>query len=161
MKVAYVQLVRYLPFMDVSFPVKPNVKQMEDGRPNEYKRGIPHDVLAVYASIIKPTPEALQDRCEADLRGPAMPEAEFDSRNPTPTRVFINGGLTPEEANTLLDKGVVDAVVFGSPWIGNPDLQKRIEQGVALNRNLDFMTFYGPPEGKDTGVGYTDYPAAT
>ena len=49
MKLAYVQLVRYLPIMDIPVPVPPSARQMEDGR--QYKRGVPHDVLAVYAAV--------------------------------------------------------------------------------------------------------------
>lgn len=134
MKLAYVQLVRYVPALDMTYP------------PSTHKRGIPHDVLAVYASLIKPA--HAEEHLEADIRGPAMPTPEFDALNPTPTRVFVNGGLTPEEASTLIDKGIVDAAVFGLPWIGNPDLQARIEQGVDITPYPDFTTLYGPPEGK-------------
>ncbi|GJE84576.1 alkene reductase [Phanerochaete sordida] len=149
MKPAYVQLVRYLRKMDV--PV--------EGMDGVF-RGVPHDVLRIYGPIIKPHPSALEEHDEATYRGPAMPGPEFDSKNLTPTRLFVNGDLTPEEADKLVAEGIVDAAVFGVPWIGNPDLQKRIERGVPLNRDIDPTTFYTVPEGKDLSFGYTTYPEA-
>lgn len=119
MKLAYVQFVRYIDMLDETYA------------PNTHKRGIPHDVLAVYASLIKPT--NAENHLEKDIRGPAMPTPEFDALNPTPTRVFVNGGLTPEEASSLIE----------------------------INASLDPATFYGPPAGKEIGAGYTDYPTAT
>jgi 2,4-dienoyl-CoA reductase-like NADH-dependent reductase (Old Yellow Enzyme family) len=96
------------------------------------KRGIKHDVLATYRHLI-----------DNDV-----------------TKVFVNGEVTPEEADKLIGSGVVDAAVFGKMWISNPDYQKRIEQGVEPNAKLDFAGFYNAPK-EDLGKGYTDYPTAT
>jgi 2,4-dienoyl-CoA reductase-like NADH-dependent reductase (Old Yellow Enzyme family) len=76
---------------------------------------------------------------------------------------FLNGDLTPEEANQLIAAKEIDAAVFGTLWIGHPDLAKRVEHGVPLNAKLDPSTFYGlgpqiPYEQQKEG--YTDYPAA-
>lgn len=147
MKLAYIQFVRYIDMLDETYT------------PYTHKRGIPHDVLAVYASIIKPV--NAENHLEKDIRGPAMPTPEFDALNPTPTRVLVNGGLTPEEGSSLIEKGVIDAAVFGRPWIANPDFQSRVERGVKINASLDPATLYGPPAGKEIEAGYTDYPTAT
>ncbi|KAJ3556668.1 hypothetical protein NM688_g1897 [Phlebia brevispora] len=77
---------------------------------------------------------------------------------------FLNGGLTPSEADKLIEEGKIDAAVFGTLWIANPDLQKRIEKGMdiggkGISLDLDPTTFYGVP-GIDPRKGYTDYPAA-
>lgn len=152
MKLAYIQLARYSPMLDV--PVRPTA-----GQDKTYKRGIPHDVLAVYGAFIKPSPSALEEHTEELLRGPAMPAPEFDGKNPTPTRLFLNGGLTGEEAEKLLGEGLIDAAVFGMLWIGNPDLQKRFEKGVPVNMALDYSTLQSGVDG-DMRVGYTTYPAA-
>ncbi|KIP12894.1 hypothetical protein PHLGIDRAFT_61447, partial [Phlebiopsis gigantea 11061_1 CR5-6] len=120
MKPAYVQLLRYVPFLDA--PV-------ESSSDKVFKRGVPHDVLA------------------------------YDSKNPSPTRVFINGGLNLDEAEKLISDGVVDAAVFGCLWLANPDLQKRVEKRVPLNGNLDFRTFYDTVD-NDPRTGYSDYPEA-
>lgn len=147
MKPAYVQLVRYVPGMD------PTGK---DG----VKRGTLHDVLKTYGPIIKPLPESLREHNEAAYRGSAMPKFEFDAKNPTPTRLFVNGGLSPEEAEGFITKGILDAAVFGKLWIGNPYLQKRIERGVPVNRDMDRKTFYVVPESSNLSLGYTTYPEA-
>jgi len=77
--------------------------------------------------------------------------------------LFLNGGLTPEEANQLIAAKEIDAAVFGTLWIGHPDLAKRIDHGIPVDAKMDPTTFYGP--GPQTPYeqqkkGYTDYPAA-
>ena len=62
------------------------------------------------------------------------------------------GGYTADEANTLIEQGIGDAVAFGRSFIANPDLVARYAQGAELNVP-DATTFYGGNE-----VGYTDYP---
>ncbi|MDO9107123.1 MAG: alkene reductase [Methylovulum sp.] len=64
-----------------------------------------------------------------------------------------NMGYTPEEANTAIAEGKLDAVAFGTGFLANPDFPARIKAGAALNQP-DVATFYSSgPE------GYTDYPA--
>ncbi|KAG1725289.1 uncharacterized protein EDB91DRAFT_97344 [Suillus paluster] len=77
--------------------------------------------------------------------------------------LLLNGDLTPEEANQLIVAKEIDAAVFGTLWIGHPDLAKRIEQDIPLDTKLDLKTLYGggaqiPYEQQKKG--YTDYPAA-
>jgi 2,4-dienoyl-CoA reductase-like NADH-dependent reductase (Old Yellow Enzyme family) len=68
--------------------------------------------------------------------------------------VFVgNEKYTQETAQVAIDKGLVDAVSFGIPYIANPDLVKRFELGAKLNAPVP-ETFYGPDE-----KGYTDYPS--
>ena len=63
------------------------------------------------------------------------------------------------EAEDLLRRGLVDAIAFGRLWISHPDLQRRIERGVALDAPIDFRTVNGHPD-VDPRKGYTDYPFA-
>ena len=154
LKLAYVQFVRHNPRFEVTVPVAVN------GTVQKVRRATPHDVLAVYAGIIKPHASLLESRTEEMLRGPAMPKPEYDALNPSPTRVFVNCGLIPEEADRLIAEGIVDAAAFAVLWICNPDLQKRAERGLSLNKVVDPVTFYMAPEGKDLSYGYTDYPFA-
>ncbi|MET3134594.1 N-ethylmaleimide reductase [Oxalobacteraceae bacterium GrIS 1.11] len=66
---------------------------------------------------------------------------------------LVGAGLTRDSAELLLDKGQADAVVFGSLFLANPDLPKRLRLHASLNV-ADRDTFYS------TGAqGYTDYPA--
>lgn len=158
MKIAYVQLMRYSAMMDEPLPPAP-------GETKGCRRGTPHDILAVYGPLIKTPPVILQEYSERAFRGPAHPAPAYDARNPTPTRLFLNCGLTPSEADKLIEEEKIDAAVFGYLWIGNPDLQKRLEKGMdvggkGVNQQVDPTTFYGVP-GVDPKKGYTDYPAAT
>jgi N-ethylmaleimide reductase len=66
---------------------------------------------------------------------------------------ILNGGYTQETAEKALDNHEADLIAFGVPYIANPDLVERYEQGTALN-TPDPATFYG---GDDKG--YIDYPA--
>jgi N-ethylmaleimide reductase len=69
--------------------------------------------------------------------------------------LMANLGFTHARANEILAKGHADLVSFGTPFIANPDLVERFQQGLAL-AVPDTSTFY-------TGgaTGYTDYPVAT
>lgn len=70
-------------------------------------------------------------------------------------RAFIaNGGYDADRANEAVSSGAADLVAFGVPFLANPDLPKRLKQGLPLNKP-DFKTFYTQGE-----EGYTDYPNA-
>jgi N-ethylmaleimide reductase len=66
---------------------------------------------------------------------------------------ILNGGYTQETAEKALTNNEADLIAFGVPYIANPDLVARFEQGAALNQP-DPATFYG---GDDHG--YIDYPS--
>lgn len=62
------------------------------------------------------------------------------------------GAYTGEKAETLIEKGYIDAAAFGRTYIANPDLVERLQNGAPLNAQ-DPESFYGGDE-----KGYTDYP---
>lgn len=66
--------------------------------------------------------------------------------------VIFTGGQDAESAQRLLDSGAVDLVGFGRPFIANPDLVRRMRDGLPLSEP-DPVTIYaqGPR-------GYVDYP---
>jgi N-ethylmaleimide reductase len=64
-----------------------------------------------------------------------------------------NMGYSPEEAAQAIAEGRLDAVAFGTAFLANPDLPRRIALGAPLNP-ADPATFYTPGP-----KGYTDYPA--
>ncbi|TGE16100.1 alkene reductase [Hymenobacter elongatus] len=68
---------------------------------------------------------------------------------------LLNGGYTQQTAEAALENKEADMIAFGIPYIANPDLVERYQQGAALN-TPDPATFYG---GDDEG--YIDYPALT
>lgn len=64
------------------------------------------------------------------------------------------GGYTPDSAKEVVAAGLADAVAFGRFYISNPDLPRKIKEGIPL-LPYDRSTFYGGGE-----RGYTDYPSA-
>ncbi|MBS1524976.1 MAG: alkene reductase [Bacteroidetes bacterium] len=68
--------------------------------------------------------------------------------------LILAGGHTKESAEAELESGLADLVAFGRPFINNPDLVERFENGLPLADNLNPTQFYTPDE-----KGYTDYPA--
>lgn len=64
---------------------------------------------------------------------------------------IMSGGYDAARANADLDAKRGDLVAFGRPFISNPDLVQKLQNGVALTAP-DMDTFYTPGE-----KGYTDY----
>ena len=63
-------------------------------------------------------------------------------------------GFNHESAEAMLASGGADAIVFGKPFIANPDLPRRMREAIAL-AEPDFSTIYSGAE-----RGYVDYPPA-
>ncbi|KAK0194717.1 hypothetical protein F5146DRAFT_999064 [Armillaria mellea] len=96
-------------------------------------RGTKHDVIDAYSSLVKNSA----------------------------TKVFGNASFTGEEVAKYIEDGKVDGVLFGIPWITNPDFAKRLENGKAPEGKLDFATLYGRGGlEEDEKKGYVDYPVA-
>ncbi|QWG22760.1 alkene reductase [Bradyrhizobium sediminis] len=62
------------------------------------------------------------------------------------------GGFTGETADAAISAGHADAVAFGRIFISNPDLPRRLREGLPLTP-YNRATFYG-----GEAAGYTDYP---
>jgi len=86
-------------------------------------------------------------------RAPAVPDDFFlKLRNTFRGSIIVTGGLTKEIAEQLLDEDVADLFGFGTLFISNPDLPKRLKNDWPLAA-ADTKTFYG-----GDANGYTDYP---
>lgn len=68
---------------------------------------------------------------------------------------ILNNELTRETAAEAIRTGAADAVSFGRPFIGNPDLVERLQGDVPLSGYDPVLTYAAGPE------GYIDYPTAT
>jgi len=68
--------------------------------------------------------------------------------------IILNSDYDGPSAASRLSEGVADAISFGRPFIGNPDLVHRLRNGLPL-ATPEVSTFY--TEGPE---GYTDYPEA-
>lgn len=83
-----------------------------------------------------------------------IPQRTFDAiRENFKGTIILCNGLTPATAAEALNAGFADLVAFGRAFLANPDLDKRIATGAALNQP-DYKTLYTPGP-----VGYTDYSA--
>ena len=68
--------------------------------------------------------------------------------------LILNSEYDAASAQEALTSGVADAISFGRPFLANPDLPRRILEGLPLNAS-NVKTWYSQgPE------GYTDYPFA-
>jgi 2,4-dienoyl-CoA reductase-like NADH-dependent reductase (Old Yellow Enzyme family) len=72
---------------------------------------------------------------------------------------FANCGFTGEEGDNYVAEGKADAIVYGRPFIINPDLPYRFFNGIPVSQDYNLGAFYNYPEGQPQ-VGYSDYPAA-
>ncbi len=66
--------------------------------------------------------------------------------------LILAGGYDPKSAAEAVGQGRADMIAFGRPFLANPDLPRRIREGLTLNEP-DPATFFGGTE-----TGYTDYP---
>ena len=74
-------------------------------------------------------------------------------REAHPGPIVGAGNYDVEKADRLLGAGLIDAVAFGRTFIANPDLPRRLDEGLPLNPQRP-ESFYG-----GDAEGYTDYPA--
>ncbi|QQZ39873.1 alkene reductase [Pseudomonas sp. SK3(2021)] len=66
--------------------------------------------------------------------------------------LMLAGGYDPQSAEQALAANRADLIAFGRPFLANPDLPRRIRDGLALNAP-DPSTFFGGDQ-----RGYIDYP---
>lgn len=67
--------------------------------------------------------------------------------------LMSNGSYTRENGESTVARGAADAIVYGRPYIANPDLVERFAKQAPLNEvNYDRLYGGGPD-------GYSDYPA--
>jgi N-ethylmaleimide reductase len=69
-----------------------------------------------------------------------------------PRTIIVAGRYTPERGEELMRQELADLVTFGRPFLANPDLPRRIAEGLPLNPP-DPKTFFG-----GGAKGYDDYP---
>lgn len=73
-------------------------------------------------------------------------------RKAYPGVIVAAGAYTPEKAEDLIGRGLIDAVAFGRMFIANPDLVERLRTQAPLNTHLPEFDYANGPK------GYTDYP---
>ena len=68
--------------------------------------------------------------------------------------LMANFGFDKASANSVIENGHADLVSFGKPFIGNPDLAKRLLEGLPLSDSSPETYYQGGAQ------GYIDYPPA-
>lgn len=82
-----------------------------------------------------------------------VPRVSPDIRKVFTNPLVLNQEYVRESAIEDVEAGAADAISFGRPFISNPDLPRRLRDGLPIAES-NFKTYYSPgPE------GYTDYPA--
>lgn len=69
--------------------------------------------------------------------------------------IIINGGLDKAKAEEAFAAGYADLASFGSSYLANPDLPRRLQGGLGLNAPKPDLFFAGGEQ------GYVDYPAVS
>jgi 2,4-dienoyl-CoA reductase-like NADH-dependent reductase (Old Yellow Enzyme family) len=105
------------------------------------------DALGIgFLELREPGPDGTFGNTDVPKQSPAI-RAVF--KGP----LILNSDYDVASAEAALASGVADAIAFGRPFIGNPDLVERIESGAEWSADNP-QTWYAPgPE------GYIDYPA--
>jgi N-ethylmaleimide reductase len=90
----------------------------------------------------------------AAMGAPAVPlKIKQTIRNNFKNTIILAGGFNQESAEAAIESGLADLIAFGRPFISNPDLVERMQNGWPLNQELKMDLFYTPG-----AAGYTDYP---
>jgi N-ethylmaleimide reductase len=123
---------------------------MSDSDPGalfSYVAGKLNDYGLAYLHIIEPRVKGNQVIHEGQA-----PVASEQLRKIFHGKLIAAGGFEPNTAYAIVEKGDADAVTFGRHFLANPDLPRRIREGLPLNA-YDRKTFY-----TFDAKGYTDYP---
>ena len=132
---------------------------------------LPEHIRPAYVHSVEPRfDEVLDEQAKMDALSAytngIVPEAEVTRKTPhslEPLRRILQkggvkflsaGNFNRDNAVPKLDADGADVIVMGRWMIANPDLPRRLADGLRLN-DYDRSTFYGadPPQ-----KGYTDYP---
>jgi len=104
-----------------------------------------NDFNLAYVHILEPKPDSGHPVETVDYLTPVL-------RQSYQGNLILNGGYSKDSANDAIGKKEAEAIVFGTPFIANPDLVERFKKNAQLAQP-DSTTFYTPGE-----KGYTDYP---
>ncbi|PYH87783.1 FMN-linked oxidoreductase, partial [Aspergillus ellipticus CBS 707.79] len=119
---------------------------------------LPEDVRPAYAHMIEPRFDEVLDesaKLSSLAAGAAKPTLDiFRAPLKDAGIAFIAAGnFGPENSRPKLDEDKADAIAFGRWFIANPDLPRRLMEGLPLTK-YDRTTFYGADPAEK---GYTDY----
>ncbi len=114
----------------------------------------PEETYIAAAKILNDIGIAYIHVAEADWDNAPVMSVEFKKayRHTFGGAMIYSGKYTVERAEQALQSGWADLIGFGRPFIANPDLPYRLQNGLPLNEPIREKFFGGGAE------GYTDYP---
>ena len=114
----------------------------------------PKETYIAAAKILNEIGIAYIHIAEADWDDAPVMSIDFKEayRNAYKGTLIYSGKYTAEKAEKALQDGWADLIGFGRPFIANPDLPYRLQNGLPLNEPIREKFFGGGAE------GYTDYP---
>jgi N-ethylmaleimide reductase len=120
---------------------------------NDISDSNPEELVRYVATELNRRKIAFLEIRHVDHREPAEQGLARIARQHFNGALFVNGAYDFETARLAVESGGADAVVFGKPFVSNPDLVERFSRGAHLT-SMDASTLY--TSGPD---GYTDYPS--
>lgn len=121
---------------------------------------LPEESRPAYVHMVEPRFDEVLDEA-SKIASLATDKPSLDVFRPTLKKGGISflaaGSFNPENAGAKIATDSADAVVFGRYFISNPDLPRRLKEGLPLTP-YDRSTFYGADPAEK---GYTDYPFYT
>ncbi|MGZ8284835.1 MAG: alkene reductase [Allosphingosinicella sp.] len=105
------------------------------------------EIGIAFLELREPGPEGTFGKSDVPPVAPAI-------RKVFPAPLILNSDFDLERARAALDEDRADAISFGRPFISNPDLPKRLRDGIELAPDVTATWYSQGPE------GYTDYPEA-
>ncbi|MFW2831464.1 alkene reductase [Sphingomonas sp. ID0503] len=130
--------------------------------PNGEVQGVndsdPHALFPAAAKLLEEIGIAFLELREPDFNG-SRGAADVEPVAPEIRKVFsrtliLNSDYDRAKADAALSSGAADAIAFGRPFIANPDLPRRLAEGLPYNPLREAFLY---SQGEE---GYTDYPAA-
>jgi 2,4-dienoyl-CoA reductase-like NADH-dependent reductase (Old Yellow Enzyme family) len=104
------------------------------------------DALAAYSS----NEEGVEAEATVKTKNSLVPMRRILAK--AGIKFLAAGGFDRDNAAPTIEADSADAIIFGRWFIANPDLPKRLAEGLPLNA-YDRTTFYG-----GDAKGYVDYP---
>ncbi|KAJ7739648.1 flavoprotein NADH-dependent oxidoreductase [Mycena maculata] len=137
-------------YNDVGMPLQETIDTFGYLLREANKLGLSYVTLVRYSAASDPEIDGKKRATEHDVVATFSPFL-------TNTPVFVNCGVTPAEAEQLVNSGTAAGVFFGFSWVTHPDVGKRIKAGKELDNVPNFAHLYGAV-GVDPALGYVDYP---
>ena len=118
---------------------------------------LPTESKPIYVHMVEPRFDEVLDE-SAKINSLCVEKPSLDVFRPVLKKGSVAflaaGNFNTENAGPKIFNDGADAVVMGRYFISNPDLPKRLKEGLPLNK-YDRTTFYGADPAEK---GYTDYP---